>query len=162
MSVADRPQKKSGGLGETVSVIVQALLLLFVGIFLMHLMSSVVKVPLRILIPSVLVLATFGAFGLTGTMAGPITLLVFALFGWLLRKYEYSVAAAVIGLLLGNMAEGELLRSFQISGGNFDYVWSRPITLGLFVLLILSLFLPWVMARLQKRVRRRIEHSSHE
>lgn len=142
--------------------IVQALLLLFVGIFLMHLMSSVVKVPLRILIPSVLVLATFGAFGLTGTMAGPITLLVFALFGWLLRKYEYSVAAAVIGLLLGNMAEGELLRSFQISGGNFDYVWSRPITLGLFVLLILSLFLPWVMARLQKRVRRRIEHSSHE
>lgn len=133
--------------------IVQALLLLFVGILLMHLMSSIVKVPLRILVPSVLVLATFGAFGLTGTMAGPITLLVFAVVGWFLRKYEYSVAAAVIGLLLGRMAEGELLRSYQISGGSFDYVWSRPITLGLFLLLVLSLFLPWVIARLQKRVR---------
>lgn len=131
--------------------IAQAFLLLFVGIFLMHLMSAVVKVPLRILVPSVLVMATFGAFGLTGTMAGPITLLVFAAVGWLLRKYEYSVAAAVIGLLLGRMAEGELLRTYQISGGNFDYVWSRPITLGLFALLVLSFFLPWVVSRLKRR-----------
>lgn len=132
--------------------IAQALLLLVVGIFLMHLMSSVVKVPLRILVPSVLVLATFGAFGLTGTMAGPITLLVFAIIGWLLRKYQYSVAAAVIGLLLGRTAEGELLRSFQISGGNLEYVLTRPITLGLFALLMMSLFLPMLISRLKQRV----------
>jgi putative tricarboxylic transport membrane protein len=128
--------------------IVQAVLLLFVGIFLMHLMSTVVKVPLRILVPSVLVLSTFGAFGLTGTMAGPITLLIFAVIGWGLRKYDYSVPAAVIGLLLGRMAEGELLRSYQISGGHLEYLLSRPITLGLALLLVLSFFLPWLLARL--------------
>lgn len=142
--------------------IVQAVLLLFIGIFLMHLMSSVVKLPLRILVPSVLVLATFGAFGLTGTMAGPLTLLAFAVFSWFLRKFDYSVAAAVIGLLLGRMAEGELLRSYQISGGDFSYVWSRPITIGLFLLLVLSLFLPWVLSRLQRRVGARAGIQGHE
>lgn len=131
--------------------IAQAILLLFVGIVLMHLMSSIVRVPLRVLIPSVLVMAVFGAYGLTGTMAGPITLLVFSIFGWLLRKYNYSVPAAVIGLILGGMAEGELLRSFQISGGDLSYVLGRPITVGLFLLLLGSFVIPAIIRRVRSR-----------
>lgn len=132
--------------------IVQGFLLLFIGVFVIHFLSAIVKVPPRLLIPSVLVIAAFGAFGLTGTMAGPITLLVFALLGWLMRHYEYSVPAAVIGLILGSMAEGELLRSYQISGGDFSYVLGRPITLVAGALLIASLFLPPLLARLRLRM----------
>lgn len=132
--------------------IVQGFLLLFIGVFVIHFLSAIVKVPPRLLIPSVLVIAAFGAFGLTGTMAGPITLLVFALLGWLMRHYEYSVPAAVIGLILGSMAEGELLRSCQISGGDFSYVLGRPITLVAGALLIASLFLPPLLARLRLRM----------
>ncbi|PLC52635.1 hypothetical protein CR155_17775 [Pollutimonas nitritireducens] len=127
----------------------QAVLLFFVGLALLPLLATIVRVPRSILGPSVLVMATFGCFGITGDIVGPMTLLVFSAIGWLLRKYHYSVAAAVIGMLLGGMAESELLRSFQISGGNFSYVLGRPITLGLLALLIGSLVAPYVLSRLK-------------
>lgn len=131
--------------------LVQGALLLVVGLVIIQLLAAIVKVPLRYLIPMVFVMATFGAFGLTGNLAGPATVLVFAILGWAMRRYDYSIPAAVIGLLLGSMAEGELLRSIQISGGRWEYVLDRPITLVLLALLILSLWLPRVTAKLRTR-----------
>ncbi len=137
--------------------LVQAVALGLVGLLMLHLLSYVVKVQLSVLIPVVLVLATFGAYGMTGTMQGPLTLLVFAGFGWLLKRYDYSVPAAVIGLLLGSVVEGELLRSYQISGGDPAYVLGRPLTLVLLVLLIASVVIPaWAAHR---RSRRRTSHA---
>lgn len=129
----------------------QGALLLVVGLVLIQFLAAIVKVPLRYLIPMVFVMATFGAFGLTGNLSGPVTVLGFAILGWAMRRYDYSIPAAVIGLLLGSMAEGELLRSIQISGGRFEYLLGRPVTLVLLVLLILSLWLPPVLGRLRTR-----------
>lgn len=58
---------------------VQSHLLLVIVLFVIHFLSAIAKLPLRLLIPSVLVMATYGAFGLTGTMAGQITLLTYVL-----------------------------------------------------------------------------------
>lgn len=130
----------------------QGALLLIVGLVLIRALASIVKLPLRYLIPMVFVMSTFGAFGLTGNMAGPMTVLIFAMLGWALRRYDYSIPAAVIGLLLGSMAEGELLRSVQISGGHFEYLLGRPIALVLVALLILSLFLPKAISAFKRRL----------
>ncbi|HEY9536216.1 MAG TPA: tripartite tricarboxylate transporter permease [Kiloniellaceae bacterium] len=135
---------------------VQGALLLLVGLFILQLLAAIVKVPLRYLIPMVFVMAAFGAFGLTGNLSGPATVLVFAILGWAMRRYDYSIPAAVIGLLLGSMAEGELLRSIQISGGRFEYLLGRPITLVLLVLLILSLWLPGLIKKFRERTMRAV------
>lgn len=118
----------------------QVFLLLIVGLLFIPLLANIIKVPMRYLIPSVLVLAVMGSFGLTGNMTGPATVLVFSVVGWLFRHYGYSVPAAVIGMLLGAMAEKSLLHSYQISGGNLGYVLERPITLAILALLLVSLF----------------------
>lgn len=135
---------------------VQGALLLLVGLFLIQFLAAIVKIPLRYLIPMVFVMAAFGAFGLTGNLAGPATVLVFAVLGWAMRRYDYSIPAAVIGLLLGSMAEGELLRSIQISGGRFEYLLGRPITLVLLVLLIASLWLPGIVRKFRERTMRSV------
>ncbi|MBA2777756.1 tripartite tricarboxylate transporter permease [Billgrantia kenyensis] len=118
----------------------QVFLLVIIGLLFIPLLANIVKVPMRYLIPSVLVLAVMGSFGLTGNMTGPATVLIFAVIGWLFRHYGYSVPAAVIGMLLGAMAEKSLLHSYQISGGNLAYVLERPVTLIIFALLLVSLF----------------------
>ena len=68
----------------------QAFLLIILGLMFIPLLANVVKVPMHYLIPSVLALATFGAFGLTGNLSGPVTVWVFALIGWLFKR-KYSV-----------------------------------------------------------------------
>jgi putative tricarboxylic transport membrane protein len=118
----------------------QAFLLIALGLMLIPLLAHVVKVPMRYLVPSVLALATFGSFGLTGDLSGPVTMLVFSTIGWIFRRYGYSVPAAVVGLLLGDMAERSLIYSYQISGGQWSYLLERPITLVILGLLLLSLF----------------------
>jgi putative tricarboxylic transport membrane protein len=101
-----------------------------------------VKVRLRMLVPTVLALAVIGSFALSQNIAGPITLAVFAVIGWLMKKFDYPVAAAVVGLLLGRLTEGALLRTYQMSGGQLDFLLTRPIALVILLLLIVSIALP--------------------
>lgn len=123
-----------------IGMFIEIVLLFIVGILLIHLLSSIVKVPLRYLVPSVLVVSVLGAYALEGNFIGPLTVFIFGALGWVLRRYEYPVAGAAVGLILGKMAEGELLRTYQISGGQFEYLLTRPITLTFIVLLLFSLF----------------------
>ncbi|GGE60293.1 MAG TPA: tripartite tricarboxylate transporter permease [Paenalcaligenes hominis] len=117
----------------------QVILLAFVALMILPILGLVVRIPLTYLVPSVLALCAWGGFGITGTVAGPMTVMVFAGLGWLMRRHAYPVAATVIGLLLGKMAEGEMVRTLQISAGNpLTYFAERPIAIVLLVLFILS------------------------
>ncbi len=131
----------------------QAFLLIILGLLLIPVLASIIKVKMTYLVPSVLVLATAGAFGLTGNMSGPATVLVFALVGWVFRRYNFSVPAAVIGMLLGKMAEGSLVQTLQISGGEFSYILQRPITIAILVLLVFSLFGSKLIEKLTKKAK---------
>lgn len=92
------------------------------------------------LISSILTLITLILFSLTWNFSGPETILVFALVGWFFRRYDYSVPEVVIGTLLRYMVESLLLHSYQISGGQFSYLFDRPITLTILIMIIISLF----------------------
>lgn len=131
----------------------QAILLIGLGLLFIPILANVVKVPMRYLVPSVLVMAVFGSFGLTGNMSGPITVMVFSLVGWLFKRFDYSVPAAVVGILLGGMAEDSLIYSYQISGGQWSYLLERPVALIILVLLFFSLFGNVLIGRLQRLTR---------
>jgi putative tricarboxylic transport membrane protein len=129
----------------------QAILLLFIGVGFVYIAAYVVRVPLRFLIPCVLVVATFGSYAMDGTMAGPMTLFVFSLLGWAMVRYGYPVAATVVGLLLGSLLEQNLLRTYQISGGDPAYALDRPVALVILALMILSITLTTLARRRRRR-----------
>ncbi|MEO3388162.1 tripartite tricarboxylate transporter permease [Mesorhizobium sp. CAU 1741] len=131
-----------------ISNVVQAFGLAIVGVFFIYLAGSIVRVPLRLLVPSVFVLSTFGTYAMTGTMIGPSVLVVFSLLGWIMVRYGYPVAPMVIGLLLAPPTEGNLLRSYQLSGGDVGFILERPIALVILGLLVLSLLWPVLRRRI--------------
>jgi putative tricarboxylic transport membrane protein len=130
----------------------QALLLLFIGTVFIFLAGYVVKLSLKLMIPVVMVLSVVGSYAITGNMVGPLTVVATGIIGWLMRRYGYPVSATVVGLLVGGMAEGELARSMQISGGDISFIANRPITLVLLALLLLSI-MPRIAKGLLKRRR---------
>lgn len=131
---------------------IQAALLILLGLGFLSFAGNIVRVPLNILIPSVMVLAILGSFAVAGDQAGPITLFVFAALGWMMKRFGYPVAACVVGLLLGRMMESELIRTWQISGGmELEFFLERPVALTFALLLILSLLQPTIMRKLEKR-----------
>lgn len=130
----------------------QVILLAIVGLLLIPALAAVVKVPVKLLVPAVMSLAIFGAYGLTGSMAGPYTVLVFSILGYVMKKYNYSVPGLVIGILLGKMAESELLHCYQISGGALSYIWTRPVTMVIIALLIVSIGYQPLLNMIKKRM----------
>jgi putative tricarboxylic transport membrane protein len=124
------------------SNLAQVVALAVLGFGFIFVASSIVKLRLRTIIPLVLSLAAIGSYALSQNSAGPITLFVFSVIGWLMQRFDYPVAATVVGLLLGRLTEGALLRTYQMSGGDPLFLLGRPIALGFLLLLILSLALP--------------------
>jgi putative tricarboxylic transport membrane protein len=131
----------------------QAFLLIILGLMFLPLLANIVKVPMNYLVPSVLAVAVFGAFGLTGDLTGPITLMVFSLIGWLFKRFDYSVPSAVIGLLLGGMAEESLIFSYQISGGLWRYLLERPVAIFILMMMIVSLFGGKFLSMLTRKIK---------
>jgi putative tricarboxylic transport membrane protein len=132
----------------------QALILLGVGIGFVFVASSVVRLPLRYLIPCVLVISTMGAFAIEGSSAGPITLFAFAVLGWLMARYGFPVAAVVVGLLLGRLIETEMLRAWQLAGGDPMEILNHPAALAIILLMVASLGISaWREARKRRAAK---------
>jgi putative tricarboxylic transport membrane protein len=136
------------------SNLVQVAMLFFVGVGFVFAASYVIKVPLRILIGMVLSLSVIGSYLLSSSMAGPVTIFVFAVIGWVLQRFEYPVAATVVGLLLARLTEGSMLRTYQMSGGDPSFLLHRPIACALLVLLILSFAAAPLRGKLRRMFRR--------
>ncbi len=119
--------------------IVQAIALLGVGIGFIYVAANIVRVRTRYILPVILVVATLGTYAVDGQVAGPITLFIFAMLGFALVRYEYPVAAVVVGILLGRMLETEFLRSYQLSGGDPLYLFQRPAALAIVGIMLASL-----------------------
>ncbi|WP_135467440.1 tripartite tricarboxylate transporter permease [Crenalkalicoccus roseus] len=131
--------------------LVQVVLLAGLGLGFLFVAASLVRVPVRFLVPGVLFVALMGCFSITGDMMGPITMVACAALGFWLREHGFPVAAVVIGLLLGPAVEAELLRSIQISGGDPAFLLTRPIAIVILLLLAASLCYP--LLRRRSRVR---------
>lgn len=132
--------------------LVQALLLAGLGLLFLRVAVTIVKVPLRFLLPAITLLTVLGAYALSQTMVGPITLAAGAVIGLIMKHYNYPVVAMVIGLLLGRMMEGNLLRTWQLSRGDLTIFLERPISLTLVVILVLAALSPLVLQQVNKRI----------
>ena len=129
----------------------QTVVLFVLGLGFVLLSGYIIRTPLRFLIPIVIAVSMMGAFAITGSMVGPLTVAGAGALGWLMKRYRYPVTATVVGLLIGGLAEGELVRSWQISGGDPSFVLERPITLALLALMAVSLLPGLIKRSLQRR-----------
>ena len=130
--------------------LIQALLLAGIGIFFIRVTVYIVRVPLAYLLPPIVICTVLGSYALASSINGPLTLVVFSVLGILMKRYGYSVVATVIGLLLGLMMEGNLVRTWQLGGGSLRPIAERPISLIIIALLVTAVGTAIYVARRKK------------
>jgi len=119
--------------------IIQGLLLIVVGLLLLRMILLMVKIPIQYLVPAVFVLAVYGAYITTSDISGPLTLIFCSILGWIMIKYDYPVAATVVGVLLGGMAEDSLIQVSQLTAGfRWQFISDRPIAMVLFAMIVFA------------------------
>jgi putative tricarboxylic transport membrane protein len=114
-------------------------------------MLRVVTVPKAALFPIVLVLCVVGAYALNNTMGNVYVLLSFGVLGYLMVKFGFPLAPFILGVILGDQIEINLIRSIMTDPDPWLFV-TRPISgvlLGAALLSIVAAL--WQHRRMQRR-----------
>jgi putative tricarboxylic transport membrane protein len=80
-------------------------------------------------------------------------MLVFGMFGYMMRKAGFPPAPLVLGLILGRMLERTVQQSLIMSGGDYFVFFKRPISAGLLsfaIILILKPVFSWLWNQQRK------------
>jgi putative tricarboxylic transport membrane protein len=116
-------------------------MLLLLNLPLIGMWVKLLKVPYKILMPLILLFCMIGAYSINNNILDVIIMIIFGIFGYVLRKFDYEMAPLLLAFLLGPMLEVAFRRSLIISNGKFSIFVGSPIsaaTLGISVLLLLS------------------------
>ncbi len=90
-------------------------------------MLRIVSVPKAALFPIVLVLCVVGAYALNNTMGNVYVLLAFGVLGYLMVKFGFPLAPFILGVILGDQIEINLVRSIMTDANLWPFV-TRPIS----------------------------------
>jgi putative tricarboxylic transport membrane protein len=70
-----------------------------------------------------------------------------------MKRLDIPVAPVILALVLGPMAEKSFRQSLFMSDGSLVIFFTRPITVTMLVLSMVSLFLPFILARFKPKRR---------
>ncbi|MDF3072913.1 MAG: transporter [Alphaproteobacteria bacterium] len=111
---------------------------LLFGLTLVRPLLWILLVPRERLMPIVFVLCTVGAFAITSRIFDIYVMLGFGLFGYILRELKFPMAPLILGLVLGELLDKNLIRGLRLTDGSIEPFFTRPISAGLALLTLIA------------------------
>jgi putative tricarboxylic transport membrane protein len=122
------------------AMIVANFLNLWVGQLGLRIWVRVISAPESFIFSSALLLCIVGVSMATGGLFGVVVMLVFAVIGYLMTTFGYSVVIFIIAFFLGPRFEISLSQSLVLTDGNPAALIKYPIALALLILAIVTVF----------------------
>jgi putative tricarboxylic transport membrane protein len=126
------------------------LMLVIINLPLVGLWVSLLRVPYRLLFPSIIVFCCIGIYSINNAPTDVLIAAVFGLIGYWLVKYDFEPAPLVLAFVLGPLMEENLRRAMLIARGDATVFLTRPISAGLLLvatLLLIVAMLPTISKR---------------
>ncbi|MCM3489878.1 tripartite tricarboxylate transporter permease [Alkalihalophilus marmarensis] len=121
------------------------ILVLFIGVFGANIFSRIMLVKREIIWASVILFSIVGAYALNNSLFDVWVMAISGVIGVVLRKLDFPLGPLILALILGPMAESNLRRSLSMSlDGSLTYFLTRPITMTLLTIAVLSLIFPLI------------------
>jgi putative tricarboxylic transport membrane protein len=124
-------------------------MLLVLNLPLVSLWARVMLVPRPLLFGGILVLASVGAYSLNASLLDLVLLYVVGAIGCVMRIYDVPLVPAVLGLVLGPLAELQFRRALAISQGDVTVFVTRPVCATLLLFAAAALAGPSIVRRVR-------------
>tara|TARA_Y100000589_G_scaffold325578_1_gene363780 strand:- start:1166 stop:2677 length:1512 start_codon:yes stop_codon:yes gene_type:complete len=125
------------------NIILLVLNLPMIGVFV-----QILKMPMRVLLPLIMVISITGVYLNDGLVWSISFLLLFGLIGYYMRIYGFPLAPVILGRVLGLKMELSFRQSMVMTQGDIWLLLERPIVCLFLFLSVGSLFLPQILARI--------------
>jgi len=121
---------------------------LIIGLLGARYFAMVSLTPQNILSSVVLLLSTVGCYAVRGNVLDVVSMLIFGAIGYLLKLYKFNIVPIVLGMILGDIAEESLQQALLLHHNSLGLIFKsffcRPISIGLMVLIVVSIVFPLV------------------
>jgi len=125
------------------NIILLVLNLPMIGVFV-----QILKMPMRVLLPLIMVISITGVYLNDGLVWSISFLLLFGFIGYYMRIYGFPLAPVILGRVLGLKMELSFRQSMVMTQGDIWLLLERPIVCLFLFLSVGSLFLPQILARI--------------
>jgi putative tricarboxylic transport membrane protein len=138
--------------GLIASLYIGNTMLLILNLPLAGVWVRLLAIPRPHLYAGILVFAGLGTYSLSNSTVDLVVLYVIGAVGFLMRRFDIPVAPAVVGVILGPVAEDHFRRALQISQGDYSTFVTRPISGSILAIAALGIVVP-LLLRLRQRPR---------
>ena len=140
--------------GLIAALLIANFVLLVMNIPMVRLFVKILSVPPWLLLPGIMMVSFAGIYSLSGSSFDLILMILFGLGGYILRKLEVPTVPIILGILLGNSMEDNLRRAMIISNGDWKFLFSSGIAVGLWVAAIAGFVAPMFLRKFLKKPER--------
>lgn len=110
------------------------------------------RLPLYILVPSIVVFCVVGSFAIHNRFFDIWVLFIFGVLGYLMKKFGFPLTPLILGIILGPLAEKNLRRALQTSS-DLSLFFTRPISLIFLTLALISITYPFYQRYKRGKIR---------
>ncbi|MBU3001248.1 tripartite tricarboxylate transporter permease [Roseovarius nubinhibens] len=133
--------------GLIASMYIGNVALLVINLPLVGLFARMLTIPQHYLTPLIAILAFIGIYTIVGNPFDLLLITGLGVFGWFLRKLDFSLAPVILGFVLGSLFENNLRRALSISGGDWSILVADYKSITLYILALLVVIAPVWLAR---------------
>jgi putative tricarboxylic transport membrane protein len=108
------------------------------------LLAAILRIPFSIIAPVIMVICAIGAFTVHNSTFDIMLMMVFGVFGYLLKKCNYPLAPLVLAIVLGDKAEESFRQSLLGSQGSLGIFFSNGLVGSIMALGLIALFWPLI------------------
>jgi putative tricarboxylic transport membrane protein len=109
--------------GLIASMYIGNVALLIINLPLVGLFARMLTIPQQYLTPMIAVMAFIGVYSVVSNPHDLYMITALGVFGWVLRKMDFSLAPVILGFVLGKLFEDNLRRALSISGGDWGILF---------------------------------------
>jgi len=140
--------------GLIATLLIANFVLLLMNVPMMRVFVRILQVPAWLLLPGVTMVSFVGIYSLSGSYFDLLLMVCFGVLGYVLRKLNIPTVPVILGILLGGHMETSLRRAMVLSNGDWTYLFSSPIAIGLWTAAIAGFIAPLFLRRVLKKPER--------
>jgi putative tricarboxylic transport membrane protein len=134
-----------------VGMFIANVIMLVMAMFFVRILVRLLLVRFEVLSLFIFVFCVFGAFSIYNRFVDVWVMFVCGILGFFAKKYDFSIAAIILGLVLGKIAENGLINGISVTRGDFGEFFVRPITIGILAISVFFLVSPLIFDYIKRR-----------
>ncbi len=129
--------------GLIASMYVGNVMLLVLNLPLVGMWVKILDIPLYLLVMFIILFSFLGVYTVNNSVQDLVLMVGFGIFGYILRRLDIPAAPIILAMVLGDLMEQALRQSLIISDGSLGIFFTRPISVILLLLAVVSITNPY-------------------